>query len=259
MKINLRPLTTIRTAILFFLTFWIVCSVLIPDSVLFHNLPRALEEPTRGHPFGYDAFGRDLLLLSVKSSFTSFLFSISCVAGAVLLSLALAPYCILESNIVTRSIIRFNGLLLSLPGIVMGLVLASFLGASALSIIVSILIGTVPITFRLMTLRSRDLLIEDFIKASLALGSTTLALIHRHFIPALWETCRVKIPNLIAGGILAEAAISFLGAGAPAGTDTWGSLLAQGRSYMLEAPHIMIGTGLPLVAVLLCLNYIYKS
>jgi ABC-type dipeptide/oligopeptide/nickel transport system permease subunit len=141
----------------------------------------------------------------------------------------------------------------------MSLVLASVLGASQASMMISIIIATVPITFRLIYLRSQELHHEDYVQASIALGCKPIPLIFKHFVPALWDTCRVKIPNLIASGILAEAAISFLGAGAPSGTDTWGSLLAQGRSYMLEAPHIMLSTGLPLVAVLLCLNYLYKS
>jgi peptide/nickel transport system permease protein len=76
-----------------------------------------------------------------------------------------------------------------------------------------------------------------------------------HLAPALLSLCAVKAPSLFAHALIAEASLSFIGIGAPTGQTTWGTLLAQGKDYLLEAPHITLAAGIPLILTTVSLQW----
>jgi peptide/nickel transport system permease protein len=112
---------------------------------------------------------------------------------------------------------------------------------------------------RLIYARAQEVLVQDYIEASIGLGGSKAWILTRHVVPELLSLSLLKAPNLFAQALMAEATLSFLGLGAPIGRDTWGSLLAQGKDYLIEAPHLAIGVGIPLVFTVLSLQKISES
>lgn len=179
---------------------------------------------------------------------------ISCAIGILLgTAIALAP-----------RPLRFLGLrgleiTLAFPSLLIALAWAAVRGPGWETLLVALAIGTLPSFTRLITARARELLQEDYVHAARALGAGPVRLVWSHLTPALLSLCSVKLPGLFAHALLAEATLSFLGVGAPIGRDTWGSLLAQGKDYLLEAPHIAFAAGIPLVMTVLSLQLLSEN
>jgi peptide/nickel transport system permease protein len=228
------------------------------DDLRHHHLALALRPPEPLHPLGFDAFGRDLWLTTLHASVISSAFA----AAALLASLffgSLAGTCL---AIAPRSI-RFLGLraletLLAFPALLFALAWAALRGPGWSTLAFSLLLGTLPSLTRLVYARTRELLSEDYILAAQGLGASPLRIALKHLLPGVLGLCRVKAPNLFAAALLAEATLSFLGIGAPIGRDSWGTLLSQGKDYLIEAPHLAIGAGLPLVLTVLSFQWLSR-
>lgn len=220
---------------------------------------RVLAGPERAHWLGFDAFGRDFLALILGAS----LKSAACAALTVIATMAIGL--VLGSALaLTRGGTRFlagkalSGFL-AFPSLLFALAWAAIRGPGWDTLAFSLLIGTAPAFTRYIQARADEILAEEFILASRSLGASELRIVTNHLIPSLLPYAALKIPNLFAQALLAEATLSFLGIGAPIGDDTWGSLLAQGREYLIEAPHIAFGAGVPLVLTVFALQLLSES
>ena len=144
--------------------------------------------------------------------------------------------------------------LLAFPALLFALAWAAVRGPGWDTLTISLLLGTVPPLTRLIYARTREILVEDYVTAAHSLGASPWRIAYRHLLPGVRSLCRVKAPGLFAYALMAEATLSFLGIGAPIGRDSWGTLLSQGKDYLIEAPHLAIGSGLPLVLTILSLQ-----
>jgi peptide/nickel transport system permease protein len=97
---------------------------------------------------------------------------------------------------------------------------------------------------------------RTFVEAARAGGVTTPAILVRHILPQIWPTVAVQASLGLAGAILSEAGLSFLGLGVPPPTPSWGSMINAGRSHLLEAPHVATFPGLAVFVSVLCLNFL---
>ena len=215
------------------------------------SLQNTLSLPSILHPFGFDSFGRDLFLLCLKSSGVSVCFAICAVFCASVLSLTYGVALALSPEWLRFTGQRVLEFLLAFPSVLLALAYAAIWGPGWDTLLVSLFLGIFPSLSRLVFVRSRDLMGEDYVKASFAFGGRSFWIARIHCMPALLSLMAVKFPNLFAHALLAEATLSFLGVGAPIGSDTWGSLLALGSAYPVEAPHITMATVVPLVLTLL--------
>jgi len=232
------------------LCLWLSASALLGllgGSISF-DISAMLQLPEWKAPFGYDSYGRNLLFITLLSSFKSTAFGIF----ITLLSCLLA---VLIGSSVAMGPKHFH--------VVLSRILDAFLAFPPLlfalgwgTLIFALLIGSAPGLIRLTFARSQEILAQDFILASRSLGASFARIAFHHVIPAAINLCIVKAPSLFAHALIAEATLSFLGIGAPLGQETWGSLLLQGRDYLVEAPHIAAATGLPLVLMILALQLI---
>lgn len=241
------------------LTLWIAGALLFSGSKPTHDLKRVLDGPSFAHPLGFDAFGRDLLATVLRASLTSAAFALLAVAfstGAAILfggGMALSPRPLrygLERTLET---------LLAFPSLLFALAWAALRGPGWDTLAFSLVIGTVPGFTRLVYARTRELLAEEYVLAARGLGASPWVLLRNHLTPALLALCKVKVPNLFAHALMAEATLSFLGIGAPIGRDTWGALLSQGKDYLFERPHVALGAGLPLALTVLSLQIMTES
>lgn len=249
------------------LAIWYVPAVILAIAIAsgagselaLHRLPRTLQGPAAWHPFGFDAFGRDLLFTTLRASVLSSAFAFA--ALAISLTLGAASGTLLA---VAPPRARFVGLraletLLAFPSLLFALAWAAVRGPGWDTLAFSLCLATLPSLTRLVYARTRELMAEDFVLAARGLGASPVRIAFRHLLPGVIGLCRVKAPNIFAAALMAEATLSFLGIGAPIGRDSWGTLLAQGKDYLIEAPHLALGGGLPLVLTVLSLQILSST
>lgn len=217
-------------------------------------LSRSLKAPASGHFLGFDEFGRDLQLTLPHAAFTSASFAALAVVASCVFAL-FAGVAIASSPPRSRYVfLRVLEGFIAFPSLLLALAWAAIRGPGWTTLFVSILIGTLPPLTRLVYSRSREILTEPFIEAAYSLGATRGRIFFRYVTPHLSSIFSVKVPVLFAQALVAEATLSFIGVGAPIGHETWGALLASGKEYLFEAPHIAIDAGIPLTLTLLALQ-----
>lgn len=227
--------------------------------LLDHALAQNLRPPTLAHPLGFDAFGRDVAFLVFKSAGLSMGVAAACIAVSFCLSLGAGSTLALLPEKARFLGLRALDLLLAFPPLLPSLAFAAIKGPSWDTLIFSILIGSVPHQSRLVYVRASEVLHEDYVTASRSQGASRYHLAITHTIPAALSLLLLKAPVAFAHALMAEATVTFLGVGAPLGQDTWGSLLAQGKEYLIEAPHIAFGAGLPLALTVFSIQWLTEK
>jgi peptide/nickel transport system permease protein len=244
--------------LLLWLIFSPICVFFSAGAARF-QLPLNLMPPSLRHPFGYDAFGRDVLLITARAGLNSMGFAAAVVVVSIVLAILSASLIVAVPARLKFVFLRVLEFLLAFPSLIVALAWAAIRGPGWSTLWFSLLIGTLPMLIRLVYARAQEVLVQDYIEASVSLGGSKGWVLTRHVVPELLSLCLLKAPNLFAQALMAEATLSFLGLGAPIGRDTWGSLLAQGKDYLIEAPHLAIGVGIPLIFTVLSLQKISES
>ena len=149
---------------------------------------------------------------------------------------------------------RLMDALMAFPSIVLAMVVSAVLGASLTNVVIALSIATMPHTARIVrasVLVAREL---DYVEAARSLGAGELSILFRHVLINAMGPLIVRLTYVFAVAILAEAALSFVGAGPPPPAPSFGAIIAQGRDFMREAPWITIFPGLAIVLSVLGLN-----
>ena len=97
---------------------------------------------------------------------------------------------------------------------------------------------------------------REFVEAARALGASDLRIIVRHILPNIIQPVIVQAAIGMAGAILAEATMSFLGLGVPPPTASWGTMLNDGRAHLFDAPHLVLFPALAVMLAVLSFNFI---
>ncbi len=243
------------------LIFWVGLSALsirAGDSET-HDLAHTLKPPTGWLHWGTEAFGRELLPLVASAAGRTLGISVSVALLSLVFGTFIGGCGPLLGRRLEALIERAVEAALALPPMIPALFLATFLGSTWSGLLLSMLVGLVPGFARVAMIRSRELSLEGYVGAAFSLGSSPLHVYRRHVLPSLLELALLKLPNGIAGAILAEATLTFIGIGAPRQHETWGSLLLMSRDYLLEAPWVAGASALPLLLTLLSLNTLLVS
>jgi len=241
------------------LIFWYSNAFLFFKSNSQHHLEYSLNTPSLKHPFGFDSFGRDLAQIIFKASLTSSSISLGVVAISTFTALILGTSISFAPKSLRYGFFRILETLIIFPSLLFALTYAAICGPGWDTLNFALLIGIIPSFTRLIYLRTREILVEDYTVAAHSMGAGPGLIFKNHLFPALLLLCNIKIPNLFAHALLAEATLSFLGVGAPIGSDTWGSVLLQAKEYLLENPHIALASGIPLVLTVLSLQILSES
>jgi peptide/nickel transport system permease protein len=232
---------------------------LLPVDPSAQDLPQRLMGPTWGHPLGLDELGRDVLARLLSGARISllvglFVVSISSAVGVVVGSVA--GY---AGGWVDEAVGRLMDVLLAFPGILLAIALVAVLGPSLTNVVIALAsIGWVGYArlVRGQVLRIREL---EYVQAARALGATTPAILARHVIPGTMSAVTVQATLGMAGAIIAEASLSFLGLGVQPPTPSWGTMLDAGRAHLLDAPHLTLFPGLAIALLVLGFNLAGES
>jgi peptide/nickel transport system permease protein len=151
-------------------------------------------------------------------------------------------------------LMRLADIMLAFPRILLAIVIVAIYGVGFGTLIVAIGFPDVPIFARLARTSTLVVAHHDYVTAVRALGAGDLRVMFRHILPNLVGPLTVQITFSVASAILVAGGLSFLGFGVVPPTPEWGSMLAQARTYMRVAPHLVLFPGLALATVILGIN-----
>jgi peptide/nickel transport system permease protein len=220
------------------------------------QLALRLQGPSLAHPFGLDELGRDVLARIVHGARVSMAVGLAVVTVSSLLGTLLGATAGYFGGRVDDLISRVIDVLLAFPGILLAIALVAALGPSLVNVVLALcVIGWVGYArlVRGVTLKIREL---DFVQAARALGASSPRILLRHVVPGALPALAVQTTLGMAGAILAEASLSFLGLGVQPPTPSWGTMLDAGRSHLFDAPHLTIFPGLSIAALVLGFNFV---
>jgi peptide/nickel transport system permease protein len=223
-----------------------------PDKV---SVTRRLKPPgTSGHPLGTDSLGRDVLSRLIWGSRVSLKVGFVAVGLATLTGLVLGAIAGYHGGFVDSLIMRFCDLMLCFPSMFLILAVIAILEPSIWNVMVVIgLTGWMGVA-RLVRAEFLTLKNRDFALAAKGLGASDFRIIWRHLLPNAMGPVLVTATLGVAGAILTESSLSFLGLGVQPPTPTWGSMLTEGKDYLSRAWWLSLYPGLAILVTVLSYN-----
>ena len=234
----------------------LLAPVLAPYDPLAQDLYQRLQPPSTDHWFGTDDFGRDILSRIVYGS------RISLRIGLIAISLALTGGTLFglvagyRGGMVDMLIMRSMDLMLAFPSILLAIAIVAVIGPGIDNVMVAVSIVLIPQYARLV--RGQVLTVREmaYVEAARALGASGPRIVLRSVLPNCTAPLIVQTSLCLAVAILDAAGLSFLGLGAQPPTPSWGSMLNEGRQFLLVAPHLTTFPGLAIMITVLSLNLV---
>jgi len=230
--------------------------LLAPFDPNMQETSRRLEAPSKEHPLGLDDLGRDVLSRILFGARVSLRvgFSVVLIASTIGVALgAIAGYFGGKADLI---IMRLCDILLAFPGILLAIALVAVLGPSLNNVVLALsIIGWVGYArlVRGQVLKVRE---TEYVTAAKALGARSSRVIILHVLPNVMNPVIVMATLGLAGAILAEASLSFLGLGVQPPTPSWGAMLTSGRRYLGLANHLAIFPGIAIMLAVMGLNFL---
>lgn len=229
---------------------------LAPYDPLEQKVIEGLNPPSAAHWFGQDKLGRDIFSRMMYGSRISIWVGLATVSISLMIGMAIGAISGYYGGFIDELFMRIVDILMAFPGILLAIAMVAVLGPGLNHVILALcLIGWVGYArlVRGQVLFLREL---DYVTAVRALGAKPARIIAFHLIPNLLAPVIVEATFGMAGAILAEASLSFLGLGAQPPTPSWGAMLNDGRDYLLFAPHHTTFPGLVIMLVVLGFNFV---
>ena len=228
---------------------------LAPYDSVAQNLPARLLAPTAAHWMGTDELGRDILSRIIFGTRVSMLVSVCVVFGAGVIGLAIGAVAGYFGGWFDRfvNIILINAFL-SFPGILLAIAFAAFLGPGLDKVILALVVtgwaGYARLA-RAQILQAKEM---EYVLAARSLGASHARILVRHLLPNILQPILVQATIAMAGAILAESTLSFLGVGVLAPMPSWGAMLNDARGHLFDAPHLVIFPALAVMTAVLAFN-----
>ncbi len=253
-----NPLAAVGVVlVVVFVFFALFAPWVAPQDPAHIDLPNRLQPPSAQHLCGTDELGRDILSRLIWGARISMFVGSSVVVCSLFLGLIIGSLAGYYGGGIDRlvNIVLMNAFL-SFPGILIAIAFVAFRGPGILNLVLALSIGGWVGYARLVRAQVLAVRERDFVEAARGLGASDLRIILRHILPNIIQPVIVQAAIGMAGAILAEATMSFLGLGVPPPTASWGSMLNDARSHLFDAPHLVLFPALTVMFAVLAFNFI---
>jgi len=212
-----------------------------------------LQFPSPERPFGTDNLGRDMFSRTLNGGRISLTIGLSVAVLATIFGLLVG---IVSGffRAVDAVLMRVMDGLMAIPEILLAIALMSVTSASVRNVIIAIAVPAVPRMARLVRSIVLSIREQPYVEAAISIGTRPPKLLYRHILPNTMAPVLVQATYVFASAMLAEALLSFIGAGPPPEVPSWGNGIASGRTYFLLAPWIIYFPGAFLAATVLAVN-----
>jgi peptide/nickel transport system permease protein len=219
------------------------------------NLATRLQPPSMQHWMGTDELGRDIFSRILFGARISLLVSICVVLGCGTMGLTLGLLAGYTGGAFDRVVNRlFINAFLSFPGVLLAIAFAAFFGPGIGKVILALIITGWAGYARLARAQVLKVKESEYILAARSLGASPLRIMLRHLLPNILQPVLIQATIGMAGAILAEATLSFLGLGVLAPIPSWGAMLNDARSHLFDAPYMVVFPALAVMLAVLAFN-----
>jgi peptide/nickel transport system permease protein len=236
------------------LAVFVVCALFAPWLAPYDparlDLTGRLMAPSAAHWFGTDELGRDIFSRTLFGARISLIVAVSVVGLSLGIGLVAGGVAGFYGGwIDTAMNIYVTNAFMSLPGILLAIAFVAFMGPGLGNVIVALAISGWVGYARLVRAQVMAVKEREFVEAARALGASDWRVMWQHVLPNILQPLIVQGAVGMAGAVLAEATLSFLGLGVPPPAASWGSMLNDARSHLFDSPHLVF---FPAMAVMLC-------
>jgi peptide/nickel transport system permease protein len=240
--------------VIFLVTVAILAPWVAPYDPTLTSFTQVRKAPTWAHWFGTDEVGRDILsriIWGARASLSAGLVSVGIAVGAGVPLGLLAGY---AGGWVDTVLSRMVDAMLAIPFLILAITLAAFLGPSLSNAMIAIGVTSTPVFIRLTRGQTLGAKVEDYVEAARAVGNPHWRIALRHVLPNIVPPLLVQASLAIAGAIIAEAALSFLGLGQQPPAPSWGSMLNSAQRFLAQAPWMAFWPGFAIFFAVLSFN-----
>jgi ABC-type dipeptide/oligopeptide/nickel transport system permease subunit len=222
-----------------------------PNAISMEN---ALQAPDLSHPFGTDAFGRDVLCRVLHGARFSLQVGVISRLLALVLGTCLGLIAGYFGGKVDQTVMRLADITLAYPGLLLLIAVMAAVGPSKTALFVALgIVGWAGVA-RLVRAQVLSLKEREFVLAIRSLGATDAAVMARHLLPNVLTPILVIFSMGLGASIMAESSLSFLGLGAQPPQPSWGSMISSGLDYLRVAPWLSLAPGLVVTTTVLGFN-----
>ena len=228
---------------------WIATHDPVKIDIVHRTLP-----PSKTFFFGTDDYGRDIFSRVIYGTQISLYISFLSVLVATVFGVFIGAIAGYYGKWVDNIIMRCMDAVMSFPAILLALGIMAVRGGNLYNVIIALGFVYIPRFARIVRGSVLSLKEKEFVEASLAMGNTDFVIIFRHILPNCMAPLIIQATVSLAYAILAEAALSFLGLGAPPPAPSWGNILSDARNFMLDAPWMTVFPGVAITFAVLGFN-----
>jgi peptide/nickel transport system permease protein len=228
--------------------------VIAPHDPLLQNYAHIMEGPSAEHWLGTDSFGRDLLSRIIYGARIALIVGILAVLLAMVVGVALGLLSGYYGGLADTIIMRIMDGLFAFPILILAIALMAVMGFGIRNVIIAVAVVSIAPFARVTrgdVLAVRE---EPYIEAARLAGISNRSIIFRHVLPNVLAPIIVQGALRVSAAIITEAGLSFLGLGPQPPTPVWGSMIAEGRNFIVMAPHISTYPGIALMITVVGLN-----
>lgn len=255
-----RPALTISLLFLSVVALAAIVPSLVAPSDPYQTVPLdKLQSPTWAHWMGTDQLGRDLYTRVIHGSRLTIEAAVLAIALAIVGGLVIGVVSGFVGGLLDSIAMRFIDVLLAIPGLLLALAIVTALGFGTVPVAIAIGVGTIPgfaRTTRAEVLRVKTL---PYVEAARTGGASWWRVLLTHVLPNSWGPVAVLAVLDVGQAIMAVAALSFLGFGAAPPAAEWGTLIADGRNYLITAPWVSMLPGMFVSFVVLSINNVARA
>jgi len=237
-----------------FVLLAVLAPLIAPYDPTATSFSQVRKPPSWIHWMGTDEVGRDVLsrvIFGARASLSAGLVSVGIALGLGVPLGLLAGY---AGGWIDSVISRLVDAMLAIPFLILAITLAAFLGPSLSNAMIAIGITATPVFIRLTRGQTITAKVEDYVEAARAVGNPRWRIALRHILPNVVSPLLVQASLAIAGAIIAEAALSFLGLGQQPPQPSWGSMLNSAQRFIAQAPWMAFWPGFAIFLAVLSFN-----
>lgn len=238
-----------------FVALALLSFVWTPQDYVAQNIPNKLQPPSVANWLGTDHFGRDIFSMLMVGARTSIAVAFVAVTIAMAVGVPVGLWAASRrGTLLDEVLMRANDLVFAFPALLIAILITAVFGPGAINAIIAVGLYNVPVFARLARAGALSLWPREFIMAARVAGKGPARISYEHILPNIANTLLVQATIQFALGILAEAALAYVGLGVQPPTPSWGKMLADSQTMISLAPHVALVPGLTIVLMVLGVN-----